>query len=206
MTSKPTKQIVPLAVGLAWQSGGLTQQKLDGRFARLETAGGVLAGEDIHGSFTAFDCIGWQGQDARLAPLRERLAMRNELCHAGQIPIVPETTERGGEFLESILSAGGEGAVFKSWDSTYFAPMLAAKRLETWICRVAGFNGGRQSVRIADAASGQARGNLPLFGGKVDRVRVGSLVKVEGFGLHRSGLVREPRVCKDTAESWLVQF
>jgi hypothetical protein len=84
--------------------------------------------------------------------------------------------------------------------------MLAAKRLETWICRVAGFNGGCQSVRIVDNASGQARGNLPLFGGRCDRVRVGSILKVEGFGLHRSGLIREPRVCKDSENSWLIKF
>ena len=203
---KPQKIIVPLAVGLAWQSGGLVQQKLDGRFATLATTGGELAGENVGGVFTAFDCVGWQGQDVRRLALRERLAMRNELCRAGQIAIVRETTERGGEFLESILNAGGEGAVFKSWDSTFFAPMLAAKRLETWICRVAGFNGGCQSVRIVDNASGQARGNLPLFGGRCDRVRVGSILKVEGFGLHASGLIREGRVCKDTADSWLVVF
>lgn len=203
---KPMKQIIPLAAGLAWSSGGLFQQKLDGRFAMLTTAGGTLAGEDVRGNFTAFDCIGWQDQDVRGLALRERLAMRNELCRAGHIPIVPEVTECGGEFLESILAAGGEGAVFKSWDSNFFAPMLAAKRLETWICRVAAFNGGCQSVRIVDNASGQARGNLPMFGGKIDRVRVGSLVKVEGFGLHRSGLVREPRICKDTENSWLIKF
>jgi hypothetical protein len=203
---KPTKTIVPLAVGLAWTAGGLFQQKLDGRFATLETDGGELAGENVGGVFTAFDCIGWRGQDVRDIALRERLAMRNELCRAGQIPIVAETTEHGGEFLESILKAGGEGAVFKSWDATYFAPMLAAKRIETWICRVATFNAGKQSVAIVDSASGQARGNLPLLGGKCDRVRVGSLVKVEGFGLHPSGLVREPRICKDAPTSWLIQF
>jgi hypothetical protein len=84
--------------------------------------------------------------------------------------------------------------------------MLAAKRLETWVCRVAGFN-ARQSVRIVDNASGQERGNLPLFGGKCDRVRIGSVVKVEGFGLHhRCGKIREPRICKDTDTSWLIQF
>ena len=203
---KPTKQIVPLAVGLSWTTGGVFQTKLDGKFATLATAGGTLAGENVGGSFTAFDCIVWQGQDVRSLALRERLAMRNELCRSGQIPIVAETTEGGGEFLKSILNAGGEGAIFKSWDSTYFDAMTACKRLETWLCRVAGFNGGTQSVCIVDSASGQARGNLPLFGGKADRVRVGSILKIEGFGLHASGLIREARVCKDTAESWLVQF
>ena len=143
---KPQKIIVPLAVGLAWQSGGLIQQKLDGRFATLATAGGELAGENVGGVFTAFDCVGWQGQDVRGAALVERLAMRNELCRNGQIAIVPEVAERGGEFLESILSAGGEGAVFKSWQSSYYTPMLACKRLEAWICRVAAIQ-RRQTVR-----------------------------------------------------------
>jgi hypothetical protein len=147
---KPQKIIVPLAVGLSWTAGGLFQQKLDGRFATLATAGGELAGENVGGVFTAFDCVGWQGQDVRGAALVERL--------------------------------------------------------EAWTCRVAAFNGGRQSVAIVDSASGQARGNLPLFGGRCDRVRVGSILKVEGFGLHASGLIREGRVCKDTAESWLIQF
>ena len=78
MNAKPSKQIVPLAVGLAWTGAGLTQQKLDGRFATLATVGGVLAGENVSGMFTAFDCIGWQGQDVRQMPLRERLAMRNK--------------------------------------------------------------------------------------------------------------------------------
>jgi hypothetical protein len=203
---KPTKQIVPLAVGLAWQSGGLFQQKIDGKFATVETAGGILAGEDVRGNFTAFDCIGWRGADVRAEILSERLKMRNELCNAGQIQIVPEVTERGGEFLESILAAGGEGAVCKRLDATWFEPMLAAKRFKTWLCRVAAFNGGTQSVCIVDAASGQARGNLPLLGGKCDRVRVGSLLKVEGFGLHASGLIREGRVCRDTPDSWLQKF
>lgn len=203
---KPTKQIVPLAVGLAWNGGGLIQQKLDGRFATLATAGGVLAGENVGGTFTAFDAIEWQGQDVRGLALRDRVTMRNELCAAAQIPIVAETAERGGEFLESILAAGGEGAVFKRLDATWFEPMLAAKRLETWFCRVVGFNGGCQSVRIVDSASGQDRGRVALFGGKCDRVKIGSVLKIEGFGLHKSGLIREPRICKDTPESWLIQF
>ncbi|MDR3413592.1 MAG: hypothetical protein P4L87_22000 [Formivibrio sp.] len=205
MNTKPVKQIIPLAAGLAWTGGGLIQQKLDGSFTTQETLGGILAGETVGDMFTAFDCVGWQRQDVRLVPLRERLAMRNELCRAGQIPIVPETTERGGEFLQSVLDAGGEGVVIKSWDSSYFTPMLAAKRIETWVGRIVGFNSG-QSVRIVDNISGQARGNLPLFGGRADQVRVGSVVKVEGFGLHRSGLIREPRICKDTATSWLIQY
>jgi hypothetical protein len=84
--------------------------------------------------------------------------------------------------------------------------MMACKRLETWICRVAGFNGGTQSVLIVDSATGKPRGKLSLLGGKREQVRIGSLVKVEGFGLHASGLIREPRVCKDAPNSWLQKY
>lgn len=204
--NKPTKQIVPLAVGLSWTTGGLFQQKLDGKFAVREVAGGILAGEDVRGHFTAFDCIGWQGADVRGETLADRLRMRNELCRAGQIQIVPEVTERGGEFLESILAAGGEGVVCKSLHASWFAPMLACKRLQTWICRVTTTAAGKQSVSIADAATGQPRGSVSLFGGKADCVRVGSILKVDAYGRHKSGLLREARPCKDTPDSWLIKF
>lgn len=206
MTTKPQKQIVPLPVGLSWTTGGLFQQKLDGKFATVEVAGGILAGESVRGHFTAFDCVGWQGADVRGEILAERLKMRNELCRAANIQIVPEAIERGGEFLETILAAGGEGVVCKLFSASWFAPMLACKRLETWLCRVTSTAAGKQSVSIADATSGQPRGGVALFGGKADCVRVGSIVKVEGFGLHASGLIREARPCKDTADSWLYQF
>ena len=49
-------------------------------------------------------------------------------------------------------------------------------------------------------------GSVPLLGGKCDRVRVGSIIKVEGFGLTAGGKIREPRVCRDTATSWLVKY
>ena len=64
----------------------------------------------------------------------------------------------------------------------------------------------KQIVPLAVGLSWTTGGNLPLLGGKCDRVRVGSILKIEGFGLHASGLIREPRVCKDTADSWLINF
>jgi hypothetical protein len=49
-------------------------------------------------------------------------------------------------------------------------------------------------------------GNMPLRSPRIDNIRVGSILKVEGFGLHRSGLIREARPCKDTPDSWLIKF
>jgi len=42
MISKPSKQIVPLGVGLSWQAGGLIQQKLDGKFATVKAADVIM--------------------------------------------------------------------------------------------------------------------------------------------------------------------
>ena len=210
---KPLKTVVPLAAGLAWpdagnfREGGIFQQKLDGCFGLSEWPGGILAGEImIGGNFIAFDCVQWQGQDVRGIPLRDRLQLRGEICAAHGIPIVAETIGNGGEFLRAILDAGGEGAVFKRLDALYGEPMLACKRVQDFICRVVGQNAGKQSVRICDPASGQPMGNLSLFGGKSDRVRPGSLVKVRGMGLTARGIIREPRPDADSHDSWLLSF
>jgi hypothetical protein len=61
-------------------------------------------------------------------------------------------------------------------------------------------------VEVADAATGERRGKVTLRGGKIDRVRVGSIIKIEGLELHASGVIRDPRPCMDTETSWLVKF
>lgn len=202
VVQKPRKVVVPMAVGLAWRYKPqiLYEEKLDGKFQTRRAGCAVVVGELMgNGSFFAFDCVALNEKDIRQAPLWDRLACLEVL----NLPR-PETGN-GGEFLAQILARGGEGVVAKDLNAPY-GEMLACKRLETWICRVASMNGGKQSVKIVDSLSGQPRGNLPLLGGKCDRVRIGSLVKVEGCGLTSAGLVREPRVCRDSADSWLVKF
>ena len=93
----------------------------------------------------------------------------------------------------------------QSLNATYYDAMTACKRLEMWICRVTGIGPG-QSVTICDSVTGEARGRVALRGGKIDLVRVGSVVKIEGLGLFPSGLIRDPRPCKDTETSWLLKF
>lgn len=117
----------------------------------------------------------------------------------------PGGVRRRGEFLEAVWARGGEGVCAFDWDAPW-GEMLACKRLETFLCAVTGFCGGTQSVNIALAGTGKPCGHVALRGGKCDRVRVGSIIKVEGFGLTAAGCIREPRPCKDTAMSWLVKF
>ena len=145
-------------------------------------------------------------------PLRERLtalALAGDALRADGLEVVQSASfadnGHAGRFLERIIARGGEGVVRKSLNATYFDTMTACKRLETWICRVTGIGPG-QSVTICDHVTGEARGRVALRGGKIDRVRVGSVVKIEGLGLFPSGLIRDGRPCRDSETSWLIKL
>ncbi len=217
MIYKPTIQSVPLPTGLAWSGGNwLYQEKLDGQFCAREMGCSVVVGELLPlGQFFAFDCPVIDGQDVRRAPLQHRLECLNRFSF-------PQPKRgNGGEFLEAILASGGEGIVAKPLDSPYGIGWLKCKRVEVFYCVVTGKAGdGRQSVRIAHCPPFQdvknvvvsrrekfeAAGNLQLRGEKFDRVRVGSILKLEAFGKHKSGLLREARLDNDGADSWLVRW
>jgi len=204
MNQKPVKQIVPLAVGLAWQCGEF-QLKMDGKFSLKPWVNSILAGETVAGEFTAFDCIQFEGCDVRGEILAERLQMRGEICRQSSTPEVRSVQSRGGEFLAQVLAEGLEGVVLKS-PRGYFEPMLACKRLETFMCHVVGFSVGKQSVDICNATTGQPVGKVALLGGRIDRVRIGSTLKIEAFGMTKNGMLREPRPDKDSETSWLIAY
>lgn len=186
--------------------GAIYQEKLDGVFAVRDHAGSLLVGEQMpSGVFCAFDLVAYRGADCRDVALWERLILRDEIAAQAEVCTVPAAMH-GGDLLRAVLARGGEGVVRKLPDSRYGDAMLAAKRLQAWLCTVTGFDGASPSVFLADATTGEPRGKVALRGGKVDRVRAGSVVKVEGFSLHASGCIREPRPCKDSPDSWLVKY
>jgi hypothetical protein len=135
----------------------------------------------------------------------------------------------GGALLAEVLARGGEGVVRKRLNSPWGTVMEACKRREDFHCIVTGFNAG-QSVQIAriveiekliaDSHAGNSAlstidsnllstspcGNVSLLGGKCDRVREGSILKITGFGLTREGKIREPRPDADSPGSWLVKY
>jgi hypothetical protein len=128
-----------------------------------------------------------------------------------------------GSALARVIEAGGEGICAHGWDAPFGADFYAAKHLETFRCEITAFIEGTQSVEtvISDKwpvmsqaensspvtrHSSLARTRVPLRGNKIDRVRVGSIIKVEGMGLTPAGRIREPRVCQDTPDSWLVAW
>lgn len=201
----PKKIIVPLATGVAWgDDGAVYQEKLDGEFTTLPIGGGILVGETVAGKFTAFDCVQAFGCDCRLEPLYNRMGHMRAICRMGNVPYI-ETCRHGGELLQRVLAAGGEGVVRKSPDSNYYGVMLACKRIGTWLCRVTAQDLAKGSGTIADAETGENRGTVPLRS-RVTHCRVGSIIKVEGLELTAKGKIRDPRPCKDSATSWLVKY
>lgn len=226
---KPQVAAVPLAVGRDWSGGAgyLYEEKMDGRFSTREAVHGrerfILAGEAMPGGeFYAFDVIQIDGQDVRQRPLRERLAELDRRWPPAELgtrnskleTILRPARGNGGEFLEAVLARGGEGIVAKHLDQPFGVDWFKCKRSEIFFVIVTDCGGATQSaeVALADASSefrvpsSAARMRVPLLGGKADRVRVGSVLKIEGFGLTPAGRIREPRVCKDTPTSWLVRF
>lgn len=220
---KPNKNVVPLAIALEqWREPALYQQKMDGKFSVQSVGGNVFAGELVGPVFYAFDLLAMSGQDARRRPTVDRWRALNscagDLMRAG-VQIVPSATD-GAEFLSAVLASGGEGVVRKDWHDSYFAGMSACKKIEVFRCVVTRINAG-QSVGLVftppfldiekmppflDVQNLEPAGNMPLRGGKADCVRIGSILKVEAYGRHTSGLLREARPCKDTPTSWLIKF
>ena len=229
---KPSKVCVPLAEAMNWNGThhNITR-KLDGEFDVFEfNSGGltaVLACELMqfkrNGFFTpsdhakfashgvwrgVYDLLSIGGLDMRRAPLRLRWA---QLCAIAprfdaQSGLFLAEAGFGGDFVAAVMADGAEGCVAKLWSGHWGETMTAAKRLQTFSCSVTRLATSSQSVGISDATTGQPRGNVCLFSGKCDRVRVGSKIKVEGLGLGPSGSIREPRICSDSENSWLISY
>lgn len=186
--ARPRFVPVPLRVGLCWRGGGgfVYQEKLDGQWCVREHGRSILVGELMaRRAFVAFDCVCYDGQDVRRLPLWQRL----ELLRSLDVPVVAQG--HGGEFLQAVLAAGGEGIVAKPADAPWGVGWWKCKRRETFDCQVADFNPGRQSVRLM--LDGQDVGSCPVFGAQLDRLRVGDVVEVAAHSRTAAGKLRDPR-------------
>ena len=107
--------------------------------------------------------------------------------------------------VDAAFAGGAEGVVGHAWDAPW-GDMVAVKQGGVWTCRVTSV-GSTQSVGIEivqspESTVGSPAGRVKLGGGKVDRVRVGSIIRVEGMGLTDAGKIRQPVACRE----WLVKF
>ena len=199
---RPSFQSTPLADGLRWPVDGAYrfEEKLDGRWHQRQVGGAVLVGELMrNGAFYAFDILEQDGQDLRALPLRERLIALDAL------PVLRPAAGAGGAFLASVLARGGEGVVAKQLDAPWGWTWYKCKRCEVFYCRIIELDPWTGGAVVADRETGERRGRMALRS-KSNQVRVGSVLKVEAYGLTARGLLREARLDKDTPTSWLAAY
>lgn len=209
---KPQFTVAPLELGLRWAGGPfIYQEKIDGVFACEAIAGALLVGELLDHTFHAFDILASPDLGTiagfplarRLELLREFLQTPPPLKHQKFEAIKIVRQGNGGEFLQAILNEGGEGIVAKRADAPFGVDWIKCKRHEVFQAVVTDLDPMRGSASIA--VGGTDAGWLAMRS-RYDRVRLGSRLKVEAFGRHSSGKLREARLDRDTAESWLIQF
>jgi len=211
----PNKKLVTLAEARQWASADyLIQRKYDGDLATRKLGNAVLLGQLMraksgaflndedraliaaHGSFfVAFTVMELDGQNMLAVDTRTRNAAL--LTLSGEFPA--DVVMAGAVSVPESIPADVEGYCAHAWGDSW-GNMLAVKQASIYVCRVSS-TGGTQSVGIVDAGTGEPRGNVKLGGGKIDRVRVGSVIRVEGMGLTDKGLIRQPVCCRE----WLVE-
>jgi hypothetical protein len=168
--------------------------------------------------YVVHNIVGIDGEDVRHRPLRERWAELVRIARDFPPYIRMCRTGAGGEFLEAIVAEGGEGVCVHDLNAPWGAQAIKCKRSQVFYCAVTELNPWTGAARIGylapefhlspcpDLRAEGDAGWLPLRGGKFDRVRVGSVLKVEAYGRTANGLLREARLDKDTPDSWLVRY
>ncbi len=213
----PITVSVPLSDGLKWRGGGdwCYQEKVDG--VRAALVDGVcfgrsraipfqvpaslnssrLDGELAGGVFHAFDVPVFNGQDISREPLRLRKQVLREIILKLNDPRFTTVAEGiGGEFLEAILSRGGEGIVAKHLDSRYgeFESWVKCKRMETHDCVVTEIHASKQSVQL------NGNGWCAVLGHQFGAIRAGDVVEIACHSITASGKFREPRFIRRRAD------
>jgi len=190
-----------METGLRWRAGDgwRYEEKLDGRYHIEELPHDTtVVGELMrNGQFFAFDVLRYDSQDVRSLPLCERLTILDGM----KLP--RPAVGSGGAFLAAVLERGGEGVVAKRLDAPWGAAFYKCKRTQVFFCRVADLDQRTGSAILADRESGEKRGRVALHS-RFERVRVGSVLKLEAYGLTVRGLLREAILDRDAPGSWLV--
>lgn len=160
---------------------------MDGRWTVKEVGSSIICGETMKdGRFFAFDIPFLDGIDIRRAPLKERIETLNRFS------FLRPSRGNGAEFLQSVLSRGGEGVVVKylngSFDNTWFK----CKRIETFDLKVSEKVLGKMSIRLSDSITGEDRGCCACFS-EYDAIKTGMIVEISAFSMTAKGKLREPR-------------
>lgn len=191
---RPSYRTIPLAEGLRLRGVAKYrwEEKLDGEFAEHHMLGSIFIGEKMRsGKFIYFDIVAVGGQSVTNWPLRGRLDLLDDCTASWPELFLRPATGTGGEFLEAVLSRGGEGVVIKDLDAPYGSEWIKCKRVETFDLIVVEKAAGKSSIRLG-SADGEDFGWCPCRAA-YDSLRVGDIVEIAAYGRHASGKLREPR-------------
>jgi bifunctional non-homologous end joining protein LigD len=162
----------------------------------------VIDGECIGDEFYAFDCLVKHGEDLRSEPYLDRYAALLELLpDSSYILVSPIVTRFKQKFVDSLRSAGKEGAVFKRLDAPYKAgrpnsggSQFKYKFVESATCVVHKLN-TKRSVGIGVVLQGEEDfidvGNVTIPP-NYDIPKVGDLAEVEYLYAYRGGSLYQP--------------
>ena len=196
---RPKFVTVELADGLKWRGGGgwRYEEKMDGvwevsSFKFEGRSEDILCGERMRdGRFFAFDILQFMGMDTRPLPLIERVALLDSLVDRKShiVNILRPACGQGGEFLEAVLSRGGEGVVAKRLDAPYGDAWHKCKRVQTFDLVVV--EKVWPSIRLA-TAQGEDRGWCAARAAYAD-IKPGDIVEIAAYAVTANGKLREPR-------------
>jgi predicted DNA-binding WGR domain protein len=208
----PSKEIVNLATMRNYSPQDyLIQRKMDGSLARRDVAGATLLGELVtarsgafltaadkaliakHGSFfAAFTVEAVAGENMLNRSTRERWGI---LCsYVASFPADVVLCDTVID-VEACMASGAEGVVAHAWGGTWADGMLCHKAESIYFCTVTAI-GGTQSAEIRVEQTG-ATCRVKMGGGAIDRIRVGSRVRIAGMGLTDAGKIRQPTLCRE---------
>jgi hypothetical protein len=209
---KPTMPALTLAAGLRrdWR-GWLVQEKSDGQHEFLAHGGNIFNAEKMpDGERVINDLIAIAGADVRRESTASRWQWLNEIFRQSDLHAIARLSRAGlgVEIIEAEAGRNGPAdvVVCKPLAAPFGVEWCKVKFAVPHRVIVAALNHATGSVELVDAQTGAARGRLALRGGKFERVRIGSVLKVVSAGLTARGMLREARPDTDTPESWLVKF
>ena len=196
---KPTIAPLTVADGLRrdWR-GCLVQEKSDGCHEFLAHGSCVFNSERMpDGSRVVNDLIIASGQDIQRESTAARWRWLNELARQDALPARARLSRAGSgaEFIEAEAGRNGPAdiVVCKPLAAPFGVDWCKIKFAVPAMVVVTALDYARGSVALADARTGAGRGRLPLRGGRFERVRVGSILKVVSAGLTARGMLREAR-------------
>ena len=197
--TRPPFESISLGTGLRLEQSTSYHysEKMDGITKFVTIGQSVLWCEQmVDGRRFVLDCVTHYGQDIRPLAFRDRLELAKAIIAANPSEsfLLPLASDHGGVLLTEVIERGGEGIVATHWDGNYYAPRIKCKRIETLDLVVAEKAGAKSSIRLK-TITGENRGWCSCRAA-YDSINVGDIVEVSVFGLHESGLMREPRFVK----------